>query len=312
MNKLPDIGVYAYIAGTRYVLRNVKGYVIEKITGLGIPNVRRQFSRGAFQQGKTDLGYRSDSRLIGITWALVDNDLWGLDDLRQELYSIFRPREDDPVSLRFVLPSKRIRQADVNLIDVMEAEDTDSYGAQRVTAVFEAADPRLYDPRQQTVDFNLITYNDGWTIPWPIPWPIGQSAVNTTEVINYASGDRLADQEFPVIRIFGPLRNVIVENLTTGESLDFTAEGGVAIGLGEFVEIDLSYGVKTAVDQNGNSVERFLTDESDLATWHLSYNTELLDSGNRSTGSNTIRVRGNAASTVTRVEIAYFNRYVAA
>jgi hypothetical protein len=300
-------------ANEKYSLRNFHGYVIERIEGLGVPNTRRQLSRGAFQDGDTDLGFRLDAREIAITWVLADDSLWELDDIRQEIYSIFRPRFDDPVSLRFILASLRMRQANVNLIGVMDASDIeDVYGAQRLTAVFKASDPRLYDPRPQSVSFNLITYTDGWEIPWEIPWPIAQSAIDATETIFYASGDRLAAPEFPVIRLFGPIASPVIQNLTTGENLDFSGNGGLNVGLGEFVEINLAYGAKTAVNQDGDSVEQYLTDTSDLALWHLSYNSEVLSDGTRSDGNNVIRVVGNGASTVTRVEIYYYNRYVAA
>lgn len=44
----------------------------------------------------------------------------------------------------------------------------------------------------------------------------------------------------PRIRIFGPCTNPRIENQTTGRKLEFTANGGIVIATGDYLEVDVS------------------------------------------------------------------------
>lgn len=44
----------------------------------------------------------------------------------------------------------------------------------------------------------------------------------------------------PRIRIFGPATNPRIENQTTGRKLEFTANGGIALAAGDYLEIDVA------------------------------------------------------------------------
>jgi len=119
--------------------------------------------------------------------------------------------------------------------------------------------------------------------------------------------------EYPVIIIGGPLTSPVVENLTTGERIALTANGGLALAAGEFVTVDLSGGsrrdAKTLRNQDGSSVSQYLSTDSDLASFHLAYAGELLASGDYSDGNNLIRVTGSDANLLTLVELRYYDRY---
>ncbi len=294
------------------------GYVLSAYSGLGITEVRRLSYQGAQQHGYTDDGFRSSPRRFTLEWMIVGTGkrpLWDLDDLKSELYGIFRPRSNDPVPLRFITPSGRVRQSDVNLVSVMDAPSIDhlGYAAQKVTGVFESGEPSLYDPRLKTVEFSILFSEEssaGWDIPWDIPWNIGQSEILRTQTISYANLDPAADAAYPVIRIYGPILSPVIQNSTTGEYLKLTEDGGLQLLTDEWVEIDLRYGRKTAVNHTGVSVEQYLSSDSDMGSWHLAYNTEKLTDGTRCNGRNEIIVTGSNATLNSRVEIFYYDRYI--
>ena len=86
---------------------------------------------------------------------------------------------------------------------------------------------------------------------------IDQTAVRTYE----GSWD-----EFPTVRITGPATNAVLENVTSGDKLDFT---GTAISAGTSYVLDLRYGYKTVTQDDGTNRIDKLTNDSDLATWRL-------------------------------------------
>lgn len=327
------VQVFARSGGTLYDLNHLDGLVLLNYSGLGMANVRRLTQRGPFQQGDTDLGFRVDPRTVGLTWGIWgrgERPLYDLEEARVKLYGIFRPRDDDPIQLLFITPAGQKRQMDVNLVGAVDggSGSYEGYGEQRIGAAFKASDPRLYNPVQKSLTFDLLDTADGWNIEevgettadgWGIEetgqttadgWQIGVSLLNRTQTLAYATGSLAADVEYPVIRVNGPINAPVIDNLTTGEKLDFSGEGGLVLGMGEYVEIDLSYSTKSIVNQAGESVEQYLTEDSDLATWHLAYNTEKLADGSRSDGNNTIRVIGTGATLATNVQILWYERFI--
>jgi hypothetical protein len=141
--------------------------------------------------------------------------------------------------------------------------------------------------------------DSGLAVPWAVPWGIasGDFLIGETFTIAYM-GDWL---EYPIIKINGPITNPIVTNVTTGDTLDLT---GVALGNDDSVTIDCRYGHKTITHSNGANMIANLSADSDLATFHLAP-VDGLDE----TKANVITVAGELASTQTRVDITYYNRY---
>lgn len=310
---MSDLRIVATVASERLLLTG-NGITVLDYSGLGMANVRRLSEVGPFQLGETDLDYRQDSRIVMLKLGLTGrgrDPLLDLENLRQRLMTVFRPRVNDPVTLTLTT-NGRYLQLDGNLEGLMDVPMREwvGYADQVMALTVKAGDPRLYDPRQRSLSFNLIDALAGWNVPWPIPWLIGESNLNVTQTVYYANGSKSAAEEYPIIRIGGPIYGPVVENLTTGEQLAFTAEGGLLLEPGEYVDINLGYGYKTAVNQDGDSVEQYLNEENDLATWHLAYNTELLSDGTRCDGNNTIRVTGIGATLLTEVTLTYYDRYL--
>jgi hypothetical protein len=320
-NQVPDLMLKAFTnTGVFNLNQPNKGLLLTNHTGLfGLSNITRLRTSGPGQIGETDRGYDVATRIVTLEWAVYNygrksHPLKERDDVRQMLLQVFRPTSDDPVQLWFYTQSG-IRAVDVFLEGSMTYDQGSDigYAAHTMNAALRAADPRLYDPRQKTATFQLSsTIVNGWEVPWPIAWNIGESTFDGTLTISYANLDQLADIEYPSIRINGPIDDPVITNESTGETISFTAEGGLSLLVGEYVIIDLSYDSKTAIDDTGTSVEQYIEPDSDLTTFHLSYNGERLADGSISNGVNTIKVIGGSVTDQSSVVFTYYDRYAGA
>lgn len=101
--------------------------------------------------------------------------------------------------------------------------------------------------------------------------------------------------EYPVITLTGPLNDPIVRNATTGDVLDFT---GSTVSASQFYIIDCRYGYKTVIDSGAvNRIDK-LTDDSDLATFHIA------------PGANVIGVSASGTAVSSAVNITHYERYM--
>lgn len=306
-------GLTALAAGQTYDLND--GDAIRLLSyDLGLAEVRRLSQRSPLQQGDTDLGYRIAPRYVDLAWAIYASTLIGYRDLRETFLTVWVPRED-PVRLTFAFED-RTRALDLHLDGELNWAGRNGT-VERVTGVFKASDPRLYDPDIHTVPFSLEAAGagaGGWPIDWPIPWAIGSDVLNMTLNLTYAGASRLAAPEYPRIRIFGPITDPAITNETTGEVIDLSGGTGLALAdPTEWVDIDLAgpdrRDAKTLRDQDGASVDHFLTPASDLATWHLAPAGEKLSDGSWATGTNVIRASGTGVTSQTLITMNYYDRY---
>jgi hypothetical protein len=181
----------------------------------------------------------------------------------------------------------------------LTAASTEREGlAQSVGVTLRAADPSFYDPAGVDVNFGIGGGGTGTPVPTAIPMPIGASTIDQTIGVVYAG----SWYSFPTIRITGPITDAVIENETTGEKLDFT---GTTIANGDYYDIDTRYGRKSIVNAAGVNKIGDLTDDSDLGTFHLEPDGAIAPGG-----ANAFRVTGDTVSTVTAVEMTYYNRYI--
>lgn len=284
----------AIVAGTTYNLNNGTpfAYIDEED---GMAEVRRITERGPQQDGDTDIDQRLEPRTFPLGLIMYSASAAALDDNRDLAYRIFRPSRI-PIRLRWTRHNGSVRQLDCHVSGKLLFPLGRRAGfSQRFVVPLRAADPRYYDPTQQSESFAL-TVGTGWTIPWEIPWTIGNATFDVSQSITYAGTWR----DYPVITIKGPITDCVIENTLTGDRLDFT---GTMIGLDDTYTIDLRFGAKTVVDAAGNNVIDRLVN-SDLATWSLEAAPEAPG------GVNPIRVTGAAATTETEITILYYLRYV--
>lgn len=305
------IALTAVSAGQTYNLNDRQSIFLEDYD-LALASIRRISQRAPGQDGVTDLGGIVEPRFTGLTFTINGRDLVHYRELRETIMTVFRKRDDQPVQLTFDFGGGKLRALDVNLDGALDFHGR-AYTREKVSGIFKAADPRLYDPTLHTITFSLLPSSGGLPIPFTVPVPIGADTLNSSQSFTYASGSRLAAVEYPIISIFGPIENPIIENLTTGEQIALTAGTGLTLGAGEFVTIDLSgfprRDNKTIRDQDGNSAAQYLSTDNDLATWHFAFAGELLADGSYADGTNIVRVRGDNVTINSYVSMRYYDRY---
>jgi hypothetical protein len=266
--------------------------------GLGLPPVRRLVERGPAQNGDTDVGFRLEPRIVNMVLLIAEDDVTGYWASRRALQRMLAP-SSVPLRLRIVLPTGETRQLDVAYTGGLTWDSSSRLvTAHQAGFQLRAADPTFYDPSGQSVVFAVPSASGAWTIPWEIPWGIGSSTINATQAVTNP-GDWAS---YPIITVTGPITNLVITNLTTGDTLDFT---GHVIAGGTTYTIDTTPGAKTVTDQAGTRQIDKLTDDSDLATFRIAADPDAPG------GVNSIRVTGSLSTGATQIFIQYNPRYSA-
>lgn len=267
--------------------------------GFGLPPVSRKTERGPFQHGTTLKGMRLEPRtiqLVLLAYGASEDDYY---QRRDELAYIFSP-SDDPIKLRFTLPSGAVRQIDCTYNGGLTLPSTDRYGhSQKVALSLVADDPTWYDPDGVTVSFGISAGGSSFNVPLAVSINVGSSVLDQSVAVTYGG----SWDAYPIVTIYGPIANPVITNTTTGDTLDFT---GHTIGAGDFYTVDTRYGSKR-VYRNGNLADNRiseLTTASNLATFRV-YRKRVVPGG-----VNTFRVTGTGANTTTQVYLAYNPRFL--
>ncbi len=282
---------------------NLGRWVISQ-TGWGTPPIQYITQRGPFQHGVTVKDFFLQPRVIQllIRQAFCDRDAWW--DGRAALLNEIRPNRQTistavvPGRLQRCLPDGTLRAIEVFISDGPRFEQRvvntwDEWAFQEVLR-FIAHDPVIFDPTRNDVNFT-IGLDSALVFPITFPIQFGVGDIDDTLSINYVG----TWESLPIIVITGPIEQPRIDNLTTGEKLEFSID----IDPAQVVTIDLSYGSKTVLDQDGNNLIGGLTADSDLATFHIAPDPEA------PLGVNQMRLQGTHGTGTTDIEIRYFDRY---
>lgn len=282
-----------YVGSSSYSL------LVSAHDNLGMAPLHRLSERGPMQHGASDVGFRLDPRIFALGGLLRSEDEGDLHDLRNDLLTAIRPS----ATLRIVLTllNGDVRAIDCHTIDAPLPRTYRSDTTLSEVAIrFRAADPTFYHPVARFQVFGLAGTGDGMFVATEVPTEIGGSTldqrVNTMYRGNFHSHPHL-------VRIEGPITDPVITNETTNEKLDFT---GTTIAGGEHYDIDCRYGYKTVIDQDGANVIADLTDDSDLATFHLRVRDARI--GNASV--NTFHVTGTAITPATSIRLVWYDRFL--
>jgi len=284
--------------GVEYSLEDKTIAIIDGIDGMGIPPILRFLSKGAQQHGGTDHGFLLDPRKIRLSLRIFPDSFTDYFTKRDFLVALFSP-ENDPV-FRTTQPTGTKRDLAVLYDSDFSLPITaDNWASEKFILSIIAPNPAYYDPTPGALTFSIGgSAGDLGEIPTAIPEEVGGSDIDTSTVINYHGTWR----EYPIIRIYGPITDALIENVSTGDKLDFT---GMTLGAGDFIYIDTSYGEKSVMLNNVTNIISQLSDDSDLLTFHLDPRKS-----NETEHANSIRVRGGGININTRIEIAYQERYL--
>jgi hypothetical protein len=264
--------------------------------GLGMAPLHRLSERGPLQDGDTDRGYRLDPRSVRLVLDIVKNSQEDFENARRSLARIFKPTNTAMI-LKFEMETGTFC-LDCFYVGSMSMPSNERLGwNQTVVVDLKASDPTYYDPTGAAHTFAISAGSDTMLVPTTIPMTVGASSIEATEtLVNDGSVST-----FPFIRITGPIASPVITNNSTGEKLDFT---GHTIAAGRSIDIDLRYGYKTVVADNGTNEIDELTSDSDLVSFHLGADPEVGD------GNNSITVTGTSCTDDTALSFSWFNRYI--
>lgn len=287
----------ALVGNSVYSLDGFDPYIHFGNDGFGLPPVTNYMQSGPLQNGATFTDFRLDNRIVTLLLGLSAGDSTTYLAQRRKLWNIFKPKAQ-PIKLRLTdSDTGDVRQLDTFYKDGGSANSQDKDGYfHRFAIQLDAPDPTWYDPNGISVQFGTVSAS-GFSIPMSIPLSVGRSTINQTVSISYTG----TWDSYPIITIVGPVTDCVITNETTGDVLDFT---GTTINSGTTYTIDTRYGYKTVVDQTGaNKIAQLI--DSDLSTFRLVAADD--DSGVQ---VNDISVTGTGATSVSRIFVAYFNRYI--
>lgn len=251
--------------------------------------------RAPGQHGDTWGGFALAPRIGSLIFRMQTTDLDAMYTLRNTLLTLFSPLAAP--TLKFVTPNGA-RCFDCHFYDNLSLDwDVSDWAAQKIGIVLKASDPTCYDPTGAGWTFSLGGGADMFTVPYSVPYKMGASSINQSQTITYPGNWG----SFPLIRITGPITNPIITNLGTSEVLDFT---GTTIAAGDWYDIDCRFGLKMVNDAAGVNRVAKLTTASNLSTFHLGANPQVVG------GINPVNVSGSAITVATSVSVSYFVRYL--
>lgn len=293
--------------GVVFNLTNGRTRSVLSEAGGGIPPIGYIVSSGPYQDGATLRGFRLQPRVYQmlVRWSGCSREqYWAY---RARLIDMVRPNRQvlgqlAPLTLRKYMRDQTgdiTRDLYVMIAQGPEfaARDPQRWDENGFSEVlrFIAHDPTWYDGSETVVSV-IPTSTDNLIFPITFPIVFGGFVVNSTVAVTYA-GNWPA---YPTITITGPLALPTITNVTTGEVLELS----YTMAAGERVTFDLQYGVKSVFNNFGANLIGYLTEDSDLATFHLEP-----DPGAPG-GVNQLTFTGGSSSGATQFGITYNNRWI--
>ena len=294
----PDGEVYRFNIHDQFVLSE---------TGMGMPIVRPISQSGPLQHGETIYDYRLEPRTIQLIMRAGGCSRDAYWENRAKLLNYMRINRFSGDNLALGTLRKTLSDGSKRDIDVMlsfgpvfqprDPSKWDEWGFTE-TLRFIAPDPTFYDPTQIEQSWTLSggSFSTELIYPYSLPIAYGDNSDNSIGV-SY-QGTWLS---YPTITLTGPMSGCLIENDATGEKIRMN----YSIGKDETVEIVLEYGNKTAISNRFGSVIGTISEDSDLATFHIAPAPEALN------GSNNLSIVAPGTSPNTsRAKIEYYTRYI--
>ena len=264
----------------------------------GISPSHRITQRGPFQQGDTDIDFRLDPRIMSLPIVVPASSIDEHFTYRNRLLDIFKPGNDTSrLEIYFNNDGvQAIRYIDVKILSSLTM-DTDSKDFNiRGVIQLRADDPTWYDGFN-FYETSLTSPVLGTPTPYPKPYevPYGSAGIGGITNISY-EGTWIS---YPVLTATGPLTD-----LTITDGLGHVISFDTPIPAANFVIINLKYGAKTVVDQDGINRFAYLDINSDLIDWAL-YPAPYV-----AQGFNTISVSATGTDSNSSVVMNWFPRFI--
>lgn len=291
--------IYVEINGNRTYIDDGAPLEVVDIANLGASEATRITERSPAQDGDSDIDRRLEPRIIPIVvQARPDGVIYTYEDARATINQLFKGTRTK-ITLGIEFDNGIVRHIDTHSVGGIELPLTlQATAFMRAGVRLRAANPTFYDPAGVSISFGIAGGGSSFTIPSFVPSFFGINTLDQTTAINYAG----TYKDFPVIQVYGPITDLIIENQSTGAVLDFT---GYTIASGDYWTIDLRFGRKQ-IYRNGDTSDsqlHKLTDESNIAQFAIEADPDV------PSGINSIRVTGTGLSGLSQVYVQYFNRY---
>ena len=271
--------------------------------GFGLAQVRRYTRSGPQQHGQTLGAAYLRPRVVTMKLQYQTTNEPGLETQRERLERMLNDL-NHPIYLDVQYPSGNIRRLDVYYYDGLPAKRAGAglWNWQADVLQLIADDPAWYDPTPllETWYAGPEYYyggGSGWTVEMFVPVMVAPSSMLVDEALIYSG----SWDSYPVWSIYGPASHVRIDNLSTGETIQFTAGGFVEPN--DIWTIDLRYGYKTVRNLANMDQIEFITEDSDLATWHLGGHPEV------NGGANHLRILASDCNSDSKIQVSYLHRY---
>jgi hypothetical protein len=274
----------------------LSGWWVEQEQGTGLPPLTRLIQRGPGQHGGAAREAVFDPRRVTLLLGMRGTSRSDLDAVRDALLRVCAPTPT-PLRLIWTRPDASERWLTVFVRSGLAFGSLERLGlTQRAVLEFDAPDPLFRGPGAAIRAGVGVAPSAGLAVPLPVPVAVGSSTVAGQVVVAYPG-----DWDAPVVvTVRGPVRDLVIRNLTTGHHLDLT---GVRVGTGDLLTIDTAYGAGTVIDGAGANRVALLSDASDLTTFRLR-------SVSDAPAGNVLRITGDDATSTTDVYVAYAPRYL--
>lgn len=291
---------YTYIApdGVVYPLDVPQQRIVMSSEGEGVPPINYITQRGPFQDGVTYVDDFLQPRIVQLIIRHQFRSRMQYHSGRQDLVSTLSPRRQtsdtlkNPGVLRKQLLDGSLRDLKALILQgpnfnprTMQWDELAYQEALR----FQAFDPVYFNPVRHSQAFA----KQGPNLIGPMTGPIIGNTLDSFIDIDYAGEWRT----YPMFTILGPATYVEIQNLTTNEIIRLS----YTIGAGRTVTIALEPGNKSVTLDDGTNLFGYLSQDSDLAAFHLTENNN---------GVNKLHAFGAAVNGSTLVTAYWYDRYM--
>jgi hypothetical protein len=263
----------------------------------GMSPLHRITQRGPFQDGDSDIDFRLDPRIISLPIVVPTSSIDDHFAYRNKLLDIFKPGNDvGRLGVYFSNEGTEVtRFIDVKVLGGLTM-DTDSKDFNiRAVIQLRADDPTWYEGLGY--EATLTTPILGTPTPYPKPYevPYGSAGIGGITNVLY-EGTWIC---YPVLTAVGPLTD-----LTITDALGHVISIDTPIPASTYISIDLKYGAKTVIDQDGVNRFSWLDINSDLINWALYPSPYVFE------GNNTISVSATGTDGDSSVSINWIPRFI--
>jgi len=285
-----------------------------------MPPIEYISERGPAQHGETLRDYRLSPRIVQLVYRRNADGRAEWWRNRADMLNLLRPNRQLSGKFEKGILTKTLSRGRKRWLDVLvqqgpvfgprSMEAWDEWAIQEEIR-FVAGDPTFYDPEEKELLWSVQNLGGLWF--WHSIYPddlffdisFGTDVVTGQKDLHY-DGTWLS---YPVIIFTGPLNHPVVENLTTGKSIEMTYN----IPAGETVTLDLAFGNKKVSNSLGRNLVGTIVSTSDLAEFCIAPEPQAVWCGAhaRPCGLNLIKVGGSGGVVgQTEIRLTYRTRYL--